>query len=721
MAPPATFRLPDLESQSSPVFITPEHQSFSACMRTSFVGFVHEPSSALPASFHRRFRHCLSGLNADGVLARYDITQPMGPGTALARTRVTRCLIGKPGSTYKYLGLRMFAHPWSGDEASEACKELRKLSKKLEDRAVTQGGARDGTSCFNLVLLNRMAPEELRAAKREKVYGMGPLSVAWHADSSLQDFTAISVYVAHHPASQRTFDSPAPAPQPSGAPERAWRVALRVVHDVEGPTMRATLTAGGEGKREESKRDDDVTPAVLIPMSDGDCYHMVDDFNHHHQHAVIQPEPSAAADTYATEAAEAASALEVRYSSTHRVALEDGHSFSSVRQRCVAAVAAAGVPLDAQDDADAQAGAAGATGASSAAAASAPSAASSATASAWSAARIGSCAQWQEEQACLSELEFEWIRQWYVQGAAHRDEHGWWGPRIAKLEALWSQLERLTFQRLCSLRLAVAAADGAPDGVASQGSASQCMVPQGSASQGMVPQGSAPQGAAGIVPVQARAALLTSGQATAPTTAPPTGTELAHLLELGTVLKGALTRRHRLRAAWAQRVRDPIFTDLPVGYSPLPCLFEVGSPQHPAALGELTLPELKSPELKSTELTLPELKSPELKSPELTLPEDLGPALVELERLQARLSAHRKLRKPCYQFAKFGNCSKGGACPFAHERPAAAAGVAGAPAGALTTQSAVPSVVPSVVPSGTAASAPPATALCRAPPAAKDC
>jgi hypothetical protein len=245
--------------------------------------------------------------------------------------------------------------------------------------------------------------------------------------------------LAHHPASQRTFDTPAPAPQPSAAPQRAWRVALRVVHDVEGPTMRATLTAGGEGRREESKRDDDVTPAVLIPMNDGDCYHMVDDFNHHHQHAVIQPEPTAATDTSATEAAEAASALEVRYSSTHRVALEDGHSFSSVRQRCVAAIAAAGVPLGVTaDDADAEAGAAGATGASSAPAASAPSAASSTTASAWSTARIGSAAQWQEEQSCLSELEFDWIRQWYVQGAAHRDEHGWWGPRIAKLEALWS-------------------------------------------------------------------------------------------------------------------------------------------------------------------------------------------------------------------------------------------------------------------------------------------
>ena len=46
-------------------------------------------------------------------------------------------------------------------------------------------------------------------------------------------------------------------------------------------------------------------------MNDGDCYHMVDDFNHHYQHAVIQPEPTAATDTSATEAAEAASALEV--------------------------------------------------------------------------------------------------------------------------------------------------------------------------------------------------------------------------------------------------------------------------------------------------------------------------------------------------------------------------------------------------------------------------
>ncbi len=84
----------------------------------------------------------------------------------------------------------------------------------------------------------------------------------------LRNFTAITLHdyvgLGPHPASQRTFDTPAPAPQPSAAPQRAWRVALRVVHDVEEPTMRATLTAGGESRREESKRDDDVTPAVHI-------------------------------------------------------------------------------------------------------------------------------------------------------------------------------------------------------------------------------------------------------------------------------------------------------------------------------------------------------------------------------------------------------------------------------------------------------------------------
>ena len=52
-----------------------------------------------------------------GGVFQYDVTQPMGPSTPLAVTKVTRTCIGDPGITYKYLGLRMFAHPWTDDQA----------------------------------------------------------------------------------------------------------------------------------------------------------------------------------------------------------------------------------------------------------------------------------------------------------------------------------------------------------------------------------------------------------------------------------------------------------------------------------------------------------------------------------------------------------------------------------------------------------------------------
>ena len=190
----------------------------------------------------------------------------MGPGTPLARTRVTRCLIGKRGITYKYLGLRMFAFPWRGSKASAACAQMRKMSRRLARRAEACGAAA-GSARFNLVLLNRMAPEA--APKQEKVYGMGGVSVSWHADSSLQDFSAISVYVAEHAARDSNFASPPPPPAPPGGGGGApWRVALRVVRDVEGPTMRAALQSGKEGAR---KTDDSVTPAVLCANHDGDA------------------------------------------------------------------------------------------------------------------------------------------------------------------------------------------------------------------------------------------------------------------------------------------------------------------------------------------------------------------------------------------------------------------------------------------------------------------
>lgn len=363
-------------------------------MAASYSSFVHEPANALPSSFHRGFRECLHGIQADGFLARPDITQPMGVGTRLAKTRVTRCLIGKPGITYKYLGVRMFAHPWSGPQCTPACAAMRALSAQLGARAHERGGESNG---FNLVLLNRMTPEAGKSAKQERDYGLGPVSVSWHADCSLRDFTTISVYVAQHPLERSNFELPAPPPRPPQP--QPWRVALRVVRDAEGPTMRAACGALGERDR--------TTPAVLLPLHDGDAYHMLGDFNHHHQHAVM------------------AGSSCCRYTSTHRCVPAEGHSFESIRARCERV-------LQAADREEARA-----------------------------AGSACSSKQWHEEGLCLAEVEFEWVRQFYVQGRAHRELHRWWHKPMEQLCGLWRRLHGLFLRRVATVQAAAAGKGGA--------------------------------------------------------------------------------------------------------------------------------------------------------------------------------------------------------------------------------------------------------------------
>lgn len=558
--PPPSFRIPE-----APPFLTPTHANFDACLATSYGGFALEASDALPAAFHQRFRSCLHQLQSTGVLDRRDITQPMGAGTALAPTRVTRCLIGKPGITYKYLGLRMFAHPWRGSSATAACQEMRALSRTLEQRAESCGAPR-GRSGFNLTLLNRMEPGASSGAKVEKDYGMGAVSVNWHADSSLQDFSTISVYVAQHPVAAANFDDPAPPPKPPRA--RPWKVALRVVHEAEGPSMRASATWSG-------KRDRD-TPAVLVPLHDGDAYHMVGPFNHHHQHAVIQPAPASASE--GDDGGDGGDGEEeVRYSSTHRVAVEEGHTLDSVRRRALAALATAEAATSAAPPP-------AATSTSGQSSSSVSPGVPSVSPGDGAGTRMGRvAAQWSEEQACLDMLEFEWIRQFYVQGAAHRDGLPWWTARLSSLEELWLGLERLTRRRVESMR-------------------------------GLRGRSAPPADGLGA---EAR----------------------EEVLERVGVLHAALERRQRMRSAWAQRERDPIFDRLEDGYRPLPCLYAA---------------DAMAPERRLSG----------------TLPVELSPVVAELADMREALRAPpRKKRKACYQLARFGVCRIGATCPFAHPTP----------------------------------------------------
>lgn len=41
----------------------------------------------------------------------------------------------------------------------------------------------------------------------------------------------------------------------------------------------------------------------------------------------------------------------------------------------------------------------------------------------------------------LNELEFEWIRQYFIQGERHHDIHQWWREPMNELVDLWVKLE----------------------------------------------------------------------------------------------------------------------------------------------------------------------------------------------------------------------------------------------------------------------------------------
>ena len=253
-------------------------------------------------------------MNEAGIFL-YDIVQP--GGKKLSRTFVTRTLIGAPGSTYKYLGLRLFSHPWcqvtaDGNASIEegtssksslvelgysktcakALLDIGKLNQTLIQRTHTAlkthiaphiPNNMVGSADYSLTLINRMEPSTVKNdLKLDKIHGMGKTSVSWHKDSGLQDFSSIAVYhsMEPHPSTNST-DA-----------EQPWRVALRVADS-------------------NSK-----TPALSVPLPSGAVYYLLDDFNHQHEHAVL-----AGAET-------------LRYSSTHRVAKVGCGTWQYIREKC---------------------------------------------------------------------------------------------------------------------------------------------------------------------------------------------------------------------------------------------------------------------------------------------------------------------------------------------------------------------------------------------------
>ena len=392
-------------------FVTPDRDEplYQALVKTSYEGFVKDPPDAYKASYHAHWREAFQAMDREGLF-QYDMTQPAGLGAKVAKTFVTRCLVGEPGITYKYLGLRMFSHPWTKGEvgASKATEAIFRLNDTLRRRSEMHlkalGRDRVGPTNYNLTLINRCRPMGEMKLKDEPYYpgekGPEKCTVSWHADSSLVHYSSIGVYqmtVTDDDENSRdmkreTRDDAKETPETKGSIERkkavAWRVALRVAPDSEGPTASKLKEHRAGGHAEAA-----ATPAIAVPLENGASYHLLDDFNHHHQHCVL------AGSCH-------------RWASTHRVGRVEGHSFQWVVQR---AKHADGGP------------------------------------------RRDGAKQLRSEQSILSEVEFEWLRQYYIQGQRHHELHTWWHGPMEQLRVLWESLERRTAAVLKDLE---AAAEG---------------------------------------------------------------------------------------------------------------------------------------------------------------------------------------------------------------------------------------------------------------------
>eukprot|EP00606_Chrysophyceae_sp_TOSAG23-5_P000243 GSChrysophyteH2.ASY1.ANO1.29.1 assembled CDS len=351
-APPQVKRVPEppptcpvelqLPKSDCDRFVIPADPTYEKVMETCYPGCVLQEPEKFKPKFHTQFRQAMEGLE-DESFYQFDLTQPMGLGTKVAKTYVTRCLVGKPGITYKYLGLRMFAYPWT---------------------AAASGKKEFGACDFNLTLINRNYPDgSFIQLKDEPTFHKEKCTVSWHADSSLQHYSTIAVYHCTKP--EGSIDHS----------DDSWRIALRQFPNAEGPLASKLKTRQSTSEGTSAST---APPPVAIPLPNQYSYFLLDDFNHNNQHSVLAGNTD-------------------RYASTHRVGRLEGHTFDSIKSRTQAALRG------------------GRGGASS--------------------------KQIKSDLYLQAEVEFEWIRQFYVQGQAHYDRHIWWHEPMQVLLGLWGELE----------------------------------------------------------------------------------------------------------------------------------------------------------------------------------------------------------------------------------------------------------------------------------------
>ena len=370
------------------LYLTPEDgMYFQKHLQDHYKGFVHLPVDRLePRDFHEEFKNSLERLRDAGYY-QYDVV--MAGGKYSSRTFVKRTLVGNPGITYKYLGLRLFAHAWSGPGCTPLMKSIGDMNQSMIK--MTEQFPENERCDYNLTLINYMEPTTHTKVgfKDEANYGMGKVSVSWHADSSLVDNSSIGVY--HCLPTQRNS-------------KWDWKIALR-------PLAIESKDNTGSTKRDNKST---IPKPVVVNTKDGDAYFLLGNFNMKHQHCVL------------------AGSQANRISSTHRVAVTIEDTYDYILKRVKIArkrfrLQMETIPPSLQSPVvglDAKV--------------------------------IRYC------QRILTEVEMEWIAQYWLQGDQHDKMRVWWQKPMKTLEAYWCALEVYTYRLFEFLLSRIASNDTVP-------------------------------------------------------------------------------------------------------------------------------------------------------------------------------------------------------------------------------------------------------------------
>jgi mRNA N6-methyladenine demethylase len=372
-------------------------------------------------TFHTDSQRTLELLRDAGYY-QYDIV--MAGGQKLSRTFVQRTLVGEPGMTYKYLGLRLFAHAWrnhttaattnsNADAPKKHVKELvvshlfrnvynlNQAMIRMTQNEVQQYELRNGKTIpkssynYNITLINYMESYNETLLRDEEHYGMGKASVSWHADSSLQDYSCIGVYhtipnekgkggSSTTVSNSSTDWKIALRPNPSSDQNTGSTITRKVDHHWKSKDVKTVSTTTAAATA--------TVPPIVISTKSGDVYCLLDDFNHTHQHMVL------------------AGSTGRRMSSTHRVAVTDTDTYTYIAQRCSHGLVSSKQELKKMSMFD------------------------------WNISVL------LEAQSILTEVEFDWIAQYWIQGTQHDVQHVWWQAPIRALEQAWNALEKVTYK-----------------------------------------------------------------------------------------------------------------------------------------------------------------------------------------------------------------------------------------------------------------------------------